>query len=157
MTEEEVINLLRIYKKEQGKLEILKIERRRKEIKYDKLLSEYNIRLSPIYEEGSKSTRSDSNVEIAVINKIEVVDEVLKEIEKIDKEIEILELDLKEINVRLGVLTRVEKEILVARFVDNMTLEEIGCETYYQIRQQTRSARTIKNIIKNALDKIAKM
>ena len=158
MQKEELIELLKTSKEKQGQLKLKENEKRRTEIKLKELEEEeYTIGMSPVYTEGSKGTLNDSKVENIVINKDSRIQELKHKIRQLDKDIELLKLDIEEVNIRLGCLTRFEKEILEDRFVNEMTLEDIGIETVDRLRKQTRSARTIKKIIENSLRKMEKI
>ena len=158
MKKEELIELLKASKEKRGQLRLKENEKRRIEIRISELEEEeYDVGMSPVYSEGSKSTLTGSKVENLVINRNTQIEELKLKIKHLEKEIELLKLDIEDENVRLGCLTYMEKEILIDRFVNEMTLEDIGDDTIRRIRNQTRSARTIKKIIENSLRKMEKI
>lgn len=158
MQKEELIELLKTKKEKEGQLRLKENEKRRTEIKLKELEEEdYAIGMSPVYAEGSKGTKNDSKVENIVMNKDARFQELKLKIKQLDKEIELLRLEIDEVDVRLGCLSRLEKEILEDRFVNEMTLDDIAHETYYRVRRQTRTTKTINRIIENSLQKMAKI
>lgn len=158
MNKNELIELLKTSKEKEGQLRLKENEKRRKEIALQELEEEeYTIGMGPIYAEGSKGTAVNSKIENIVINKDEKIQELKKKIKQLEKEIELLKLDIEEVNVRLGCLSRLEKEILVDRFVNEMALEDIGTETYWKIRKQTRGRKAINKIIEKSLQKMEKI
>jgi len=158
MIKEELVELLKSYKEKKGQLRLKENEKKRTELQIKEIEeAEYQVGMSPVYMEGSKSTNINSKVENIVIDKNTKIEEYKIKIKKLEKEIEVLRLDLEEIDVRLGCLTYLEKEILIDRFVNEMTLEDIGQETYYRIRRQTRTTKTIIRIIENSLQKMSKI
>ena len=158
MNKEEIIELLKEYKNKQGKLELKKLEKRKKELqlKY-KREEEIKTSLTQSYAEGGKTNQVSSKVENSVIKKSEEIETLEKEIEELNKDIEQLEIDVEEVNIRLGSLTYLEKEIITAYYIDGFSAEYIGNNTYYKIKHQTRSERTILRIIENILKKIEKL
>lgn len=157
MKKEEIIDLLKVYKEKQGKLELKKLEKRRKESQLKRKKEETRISLTQSYLEGGKSNKVNSKVENSVVNKSEEIEELEEEIEELTSEIEDLEMVVEEVNIRLGSLTYLEKEIITAYYIDGFSAEYIGNNTYYMIKHQTRSERTILRIIENILKKIEKL
>lgn len=158
MNSNEMIEILKMFKTKEAQLKLKEIDLKKKTIELNKLLEEeYNINITPQYTEGSKGTEINSKVENAVVKKNTKITELEEEIKKLQEEIDILKLDVEEINVRLGTLSYIEKEILTDYYVNETKLEDIGNFTYYRLRQQTRSAKTIKRLIENAVNKLAKI
>lgn len=158
MNKNEIIELLKNYKERQAKLDLKKNEKRRKEIQLERLKEEeYSINITPIYAEGGKGNGTNSKVESAVVNKSSDIEILEKELVNLGREIELLEIDLKDTDIRLGTLTYLEKEVLTDYLINEMTCSEIGNLTIYKIKRQTRSERTIREIIKKALEKLEKI
>lgn len=157
MRKEKIIEMLKKLKEKQGKLNLKKNEKRRKEIELRNKKKELNINITSKYIEGGKSNNIGSIVENAVINKNEKIQELESEIKELEEDIEELELDIEEINIRLGVLSYLEKEVITAYYVDNLSYEYIGNNTYYEIRHQTRSGDAIKKLVKRILEKMEKL
>lgn len=158
MNKNEIVELLKKYKERQAKLDLKRNDRRRKEIQLEILKEEeYKISLTPGYSEGGKGNCINSKVENAVVKKDSDIETLEKEIIDLNREIELLEIDVKEIDIRLGMLTYLEKEILVDYLINEMTYTEIGNITYYRLRQQTRGEKAIRTIIKKALSKLEKI
>ena len=157
MKKEEIIELLKDLKNREANLKLKEIEKKKKEIELNKIKEEYNINITPVYMHGGKANKISSKVENTVINKCTDIEILEKELKEIEENIEILKLELEEINVRLTSLTYIEKEILIDRFVNEMSYDDIGNITYYRIKQQTREYKAIKRIIDNALSKLQKI
>lgn len=158
MNKEEIIKQLRQFKEKQGKLALKRNLRKRKKIELRKRIKEIKIRITQGYSEGSsKTNKIISSVEEAVIEKDEKVKELENEIHELTDDIELLETDIEEVNIRLGSLTYLEKKIITAYYVDNMSYQKIGLDIYYEVKHQTRDRRTIRNIIKKIELKIEKL
>lgn len=153
-----MIEMLKQFKTKDAQLKLKEIDYKKKTIKLNKIKEEeYSINITPKYVEGSKSNEINSKVENAVMKKNTKIIELEEELKKLQEEIDILKLDVEEINVRLGTLSYLEKEILIDYYVNESKPEDIGDFTYYRIRHQTRSAKTIKRLIENAVNKLARI
>lgn len=158
MSKEEIIEQLKQLREKQGRLALKRNLRKRKKIQLRKRKKELRIKITQGYAEGSSNTNKiTSSVEEAVIEKDEKIQELKKDIQELTDEIETLELEVEEVNIRLGSLTYIEKEVVTAYYVDGMSYREIGEETFYHIKHQTRDKRTIKNIIEKANKKMEKL
>lgn len=158
MSKEKIIEQLKQFKEKQAKLDLKRNERRRKKIQLRRIIKELKIKITQGYSEGSsKTNRISSSVEEAVIEKDERVQLLKNEIQELTDDIEILEIDLEEVNIRLGSLNYLEKEIIFAYYVEGLSYKEIGEETYYRVRHQTRDRRTIKQIVKKIENKMEKL
>lgn len=158
MNKNDIIELLKNYKERQAKLDLKRNEKRRKEIQLEKLKEkDFEINIVPNYSEGGKGNGTSSKTENAVVRKDSDIKSLEKELKELEREIELLELDVKDIDIRLGMLTYLEKEILVDYLINEMTYEEIGNLTYYKLRQQTRGEKAIKRIIEKAFSKLEKI
>lgn len=158
MSKDELIDLLKEFKKKEAQLKLKEIERKKKELLLTELEEqEHEINITSTYTEGSKSNEIKSKVESTVVNRDEEINELKDEIKELDKEIDLLKLEVEEINVRLGMLNYIEKEILTDYYVNESKLEDIGNFTYYRLRQQTRGVKAIKRIIEKALKKMVEV
>lgn len=156
MNREEIIETLKRYKEKQGKLELKKLEKRKKEIKLKhKEEEEIKTSITQSYTQGSKTNQVSSKVENSVVKKSEKIEELKKEIKDLEKEIELLEIEVEEVNIRLGSLTYLEKEIITAYYIDEISYKDIGNITYYKIKHQTRSEDTIKRMIAKIIEKLS--
>ena len=154
MSKDEIIELLTKYKVKQGKLDLKKLDKRKKEIELRDKKEEIKINITAKYVEGSKGNKITSTIEEEIIKKDSKIIELEKEISELDKEIEKLEIEVEEVNIRLGTLTFLEKEIITAYYVDKLSYTYIGNTTYYRIKQQTRSEGAIKKMIIKILKKL---
>lgn len=158
MSKEEIIQQLKLFKEKEGKLALKRNLRKRKKIQLRKRIKEIKVKITQGYSEGnSKTNKITSSVEEAVIDKDEKIQELKNEIQELTDDIELLETDIEEVNIRLGSLQYLEKKIMIAYYVDNMSYQEIGLDTYYEVKHQTRDRRTIKNIIKKIEIKMEKL
>lgn len=158
MSKEEIIQQLKLFKEKEGKLALKRNLRKRKKIQLRKRIKEIKVKITQGYSEGSsKTNKITSSVEEAVIDKDEKIQELKNEIQELTDDIELLETDIEEANIRLGSLTYLEKKIITAYYVDNMSYQEIGLETYYEVKHQTRDRRSIRNIIKKIEIKMEKL
>ena len=154
MSKEEIIEQLKQFRDKQGKLALKRNERKRKKIQLRKRIKELKIKITQGY---SKTNKITSSIEEAVIEKDEKIQELKSEIQELTDDIELLETDIEEANIRLGSLTYLEKKIITAYYVDNMSYQEIGLEIYYEVKHQTRDRRSIRNIIKKIEIKMEKL
>lgn len=157
MNKEELIDLLKEYKKNQAKKDLRILEKKRLLKAIGKIDDDYEVSITPIYQEGSKGNQVTSKVENKVVKKDEKVEDIEKRIKDLDEEIEDLDYKLKQIDIRLGSLKRIEKEVITAFYVDEMDPYDIGNDTYYRIKHQTRSEKTIKRMIEKITEKLLKL
>lgn len=158
MTKEKIVEELSLYREKQEKLALKKLEKKRKCIEIKRRKRELRINITPKYTEGGKPVNKiSSTVENTVIEKDERIRKLEEEIATLDTDIALLEIDIKQLDVRLDSLTYLEKEIITAYYVDNMSMKDIGLHTYYKVKHQTRDRRTIKNIIEKIKIKMEKL
>jgi hypothetical protein len=158
MNKEDIIELLKEHKQKEAQLKLKENAKKRKELNLQELKEiGYNPKITPTYSEGGKSNLVNSKVEQDVINLDEKISSLKKEIKELEKEIEILRLDVDEINIRLGALTYLEKELLTDYYINKMSLEDIGNITYYRVKHQTRSESTVKRKIETIIEKMSKI
>ena len=159
MNKEELIKLLKEYKENKARLNI-----RLKELKLAriKLKSCEDIETSLTTSYGiNQDIHSKYKISNKVLQKIEQNDKRKKEL---DKEIEDLEKIVKELRIkvesvedRLEGLKFKERKMLEAYYIEGNTYEDIGNRVYWEIYHQTRTGETIKAIIDEAIEKIAKL
>lgn len=155
---EEIIDQLKKHKETEGKLALARIEKKRKEKILKKKKEELDIKVTPNYSEtGAKTNKISSQVENLVVNKNMEIARLEKEIAELEEKIQILELDVEEANIRLGSLTYLEKEVIEAYYIDGLSMQEIGENTYYKVKRQTRGRKAIKNLIKKIEKKLKKL
>lgn len=158
MTKEQFVLLLKNYKENRTKLKLKLREKenilRKKEMLKDTILTVTN------YEDNSdihsKNIVSDK-VGKQAINNADLEKALQKELEKVEEEIRELSSKVEEVEIRLEVLKKKEKEILVDYYIEGNSYEHIGNITYHNLFGQTRSADCIKKIIQKALVKIAEL
>lgn len=157
MSKEEFIRLLKTYKGKQSKKALRLEERQRLERRIAKIEADYETNMTPIYQEGGRGNQTTSKVENKILTKKEKIEEILEQIKVIDEEIVELDYELKQVDIRLGSLSRLEKEIITAYYIDGMDYDDIGNIIYYNIKHQTRSADTIKRAVKQIVVKLTKL
>jgi len=157
MSKEELIELLKTHKYTTAKkaLNLNDINKLKRDIA--KIEKNYNINITPVYQEGSKSNQVSSKVENVIVKKDMEIIEKEEMIKKLEEENEDLDYVLNQVNIRLGSLTYIEKTVLTARYIDEMEYDYIGNEIFYDIKHQTRGEDAIKKICKKALNKMSKL
>lgn len=157
MNKDELIELLKTHKQTTAKkgLNLNEINKLKRDI--EKIKSDYNTSIVSTYQEGSKSNKVSSKVESAVLKKDERIIEKEEIIKRLEEEIIDLDYELNQVNIRLGSLSRLEKEIITAYYIDEMDYDEIGNDVFYHIKHQTRSRDTIKRTISQIMHKLAKL
>jgi len=155
MTKNELIELLKDYKENKAKLNIVL-----------KDLKSARIRLNNI--DSDTSVTSVLGINQDIHSKNQISNKVLKKIEQNDKTIRDLEEKIKNLEEeakdlrtkvdivedRLEALKYKEKQILIAYYVEGRTAEDIGNKLYFQLFSQTRSDRHIQRIIDKATQKM---
>lgn len=156
MTKEELINLLKDYKENKAKLNI-----RLKELKLARIvlksLKEVDVSLTSIIEING-DIHSKNKISDKVGKQVEENDEKRREkeaeIEQLEEQVRELREKVEAVEDRLGGLKYKERELLYAYYVEGRTAEDIGNRLYFQLFNQTRSARHIQRIIENATEKM---
>ena len=159
MTKEELIKLLKEYKENKAKLNIKLKELKLARIKL-KSDDELDTMLTSAY--GiNQDIHSKNKISNKVLKKIEKNDikknELNKEIEILEKIIKDLRDKVETIDDRLEGLKFKERKMLEAYYIEGNTYEDIGNRVYWEIYHQTRTGETIKAIIDEAIEKIAKL
>ena len=157
MSKEELIELLKKHKEKQSKKALRLEERQRLERRIAKIEADYETNMTPIYQEGGRGNQTTSKVENKILTKKEKIEEIEEQIKRIDEEIIELDYELNQVNIRLGSLSRLEKEIITAYYIDEMDYKTIGVEIYWQIINQTRSERTVARKIEEIMEKMLKL
>jgi len=75
----------------------------------------------------------------------------------IEEDIKKLRKDVEAVDDRLEILTYKEKQLLIARYIEECSYADIGNRVYYQIYSETRSEDTIQRMINRALKKVSKI
>lgn len=157
MSKEELIELLKMHKQMTAKrdLNLNEIDKLRRDIA--KLEKSYEVKITPVYEEGSRSNQMSSKVENAVVRKEIKIIEKEEMIRRLEGENEELDYVLNQVNIRLGSLKRLEKEIITDYYINEMDYKTIGIETYWRVINQTRSERTVARKIDEITEKMLKL
>lgn len=157
MSKEELIELLGSHKEKQSKKVLRLEEKQRLQRRIAKIEADYETSMIPIYQEGGRGNQTTSKVENKILTKKEMIEEIERQIEKIDEEIVDLNYELNQVIIRLGSLSRLEKEIITAYYIDEMDYKTIGVEIYWQMINQTRSERTVARKIEEIMEKMLKL
>lgn len=154
VTREDIIELLKEYKKNKAKIKIKKksLELTKKLLK-DCEKSETKITSS--YGENQE-IYSKNKTRNNVLKIIEENDEkrlqLKKEIETLEKIIKELKEKIDEVENRLIGLKYKEREILVAYYIDGRTAENISRTLYYEMYQRICTPRYIQKVIEKAIN-----
>lgn len=146
-----LIKLLKNYKENKATLNIRLKELKNKRIELKNLVVDTSISGINYNTEGihSKNTISDKTG-----NSIIKTDD--KRI-KLEEDIKKLRKDVEAVDDRLEILTYKEKQLLIARYIEECSYADIGNRVYYQIYSETRSEDTIQRMINRALKKVSKI
>lgn len=157
MSKDELIGLLKNYKQTMARrdLNLSEIDKLNRDIK--KIEGDYCIKITTRYQEGGKSNRVCSDVENSVVKKDIRIIEMEEKIIGLEEENEELNYKLRQVDVRLGSLSRLEKEIMVDYYINEMDYKTIGIETYWKMINQTRSEKTVARKIEEITQKILKL
>ena len=159
MNKEELIKLLKEYKENKARLNIRLKELKLARIKL-KSYDEIDTMLTSAY--GiNQDIHSKNKISNKVLQKIEQNDtrkrELDKEIEELEKIVKDLRDKVEAVDDRLEALKFKERKMLEAYYIEGNTYEDIGNRVYWEIYHQTRTGETIKAIIDEAIEKIAKL
>ena len=152
-----LIKLLKNYKENKATLNIRLKELKNKRIELKNLVVDTSISGINYDTEGihSKNTISDKTGNI-----IKTDDKRIKleeDIAKLEEEIRKLRKDVETVDDRLEILTYKEKQLLIARYIEECSYTDIGNRVYYQLYSETRSEDTIQRMINRALKKVSKI
>lgn len=159
MSKEELINLLKSYKKNKAKLTIKLKELKNKRIKLKycqktetSITSSFGI---------NQDIHSKNKIGNKVLDRIEKNDEIKRnteeEIKELEEEVRTLRENVEAVEDRLEGLKYKEREILVAYYIDGRTYEDIGENLHYKLFQQKRNWETIKKIVEKATKKMIEL
>ena len=140
-----LIKLLKNYKENKATLNIRLKELKNKRIELKNLVVDTSI--SGISDKtGNSVTKVDSK-------RIKLEEDIAK----LEEEIRQLRKDVETVDDRLEMLTYKEKQLLIARYIEECSYADIGNRVYYQIYSETRSEDTIQRMINRALKKVSKI
>ena len=156
MTKSELIELLKSYKENKAKLNIIIKELKLARIKL-KSLEEVDISLSVAY--GlNQDIHSKNKISDKVGRQVEENDtkkkELEEEIKNSEKQVSKLREKVELVEDRLEGLRYKERELLYAYHIEGRTYEDIGNNLYFKLFNQTRDKDTIKKIIDKAAQKM---
>lgn len=152
------IKLLKSYKENKTKLNIKLKELKNlrialKHIEPETNLQGINFDSEGIHSINTISDKTGNSVLKADNKKLEIEEEIAKT----EEEIRQLRKDVETVDDRLEILTYKEKQLLIARYIEECSYVDIGNRVYYQIYNETRSSDAIKRIIEKAMKKITKI
>ena len=152
------IKLLKSYKENKTTLNIRLKELKNKRIELKNLVVDTSISGINYDTEAihSKNTISDKTGN-SIIKTDDKRIKLEEDIKKIEEEIRKLRKDVEAVDDRLEILTYKEKQLLIARYIEECSYADIGNRVYYQIYSETRSEDTIQRMINRALKKVAKI
>lgn len=153
-----LIKLLKNYKENKATLNIRLKELKNKRIELKNLVVDTSISGINYDTEGihSKNTISDKTGN-SIIKTDDKRIKLEEDIKKLEEDIKKLRKDVEAVDDRLEILTYKEKQLLIARYIEECSYADIGNRVYYQIYSETRSEDTIKRIIEKAMKKITKI
>ena len=153
-----LIRLLKNYKENKATLNIRLKELKNKRIELKKLVEETSISGINYNTEGihSKNTISDKTGN-SIIKTDDKRIKLEEDIKKLEEDIKKLRKDVEAVDDRLEILTYKEKQLLIARYIEECSYADIGNRVYYQIYSETRSEDTIQRMINRALKKVSKI
>lgn len=153
-----LIKLLKNYKENKTKLTIKLKELKNLRIALKHIEPETNLRGINYDSEGIHSINTISDRTGNSVTKVDSKRIKLEEdIVKLEEEIRRLRRDVETVDDRLEILTYKEKQLLIARYIEECSYADIGNRVYYQIYSETRSEDTIQRMINRALKKVSKI
>lgn len=156
MTKGELIELLKDYKENKAKLNIILKDLKTARIK---LSNTDRFETSVTSLVGvNQDIHSKNQISNKVLKKVEQNDKHIRDLEEqiksLEEEVRILREKVDIVEDRLEALKYKEKQILIAYYVEGRTAEDIGNKLYFQLFSQTRSDRHIQRIIDKATQKM---
>ena len=153
-----LINLLKNYKENKVKLNIKLKELKNKRIELKNLevditVSGINYDSEGIHTKNAITDKTGNSIAKTDARRIKLEEDITK----LEEEVINIRKDIEIVEDRLEILTYKEKELLIARYIEECSYTDIGNRIYYQIYKETRSADAIKRIIQKALKKIEKI
>ena len=153
-----LIKLLKNYKENKATLNIRLKELKNKRIELKNLVVDTSISEINYDTEGihSKNTISDKTGN-SIIKTDDKRIKLEEDIKKLEEDIKKLRKDVEAVDDRLEILTYKEKQLLIARYIEECSYTDIGNRVYYQLYSETRSEDTIQRMINRALKKVSKI
>lgn len=153
-----LIKLLKNYKENKATLNIRLKELKNKRIELKKLKADASISGINYNTEGihSLNTISDKTGN-SVIKADDKRIKIEEEIKQLEEEVRELRNNVEIVDDRLEILTYKEKQLLIARYIEECSYTDIGNRVYYKMYNETRSEDTIQRMINRALKKAAKI
>lgn len=153
-----LIKLLKSYKENKATLNIRLKELKNKRIELKKLKADASISGINYNTEGihSLNTISDKTGN-SVIKADDKRIKIEEEIKQLEEEVRELRNNVEIVDDRLEILTYKEKQLLIARYIEECSYTDIGNRVYYKMYNETRSEDTIQRMINRALKKAAKI
>lgn len=153
-----LIKLLKNYKENKATLNIRLKELKNKRIELKNLevdtsISGINYDTEGIHSKNTISDKTGNSVTKVDSRRIKLEEDIAK----LEEEIRQLRKDVETVDDRLEILTYKEKQLLIARYIEECSYVDIGNRVYYQIYNETRSSDAIKRIIEKAMKKITKI
>ena len=157
MSKEELIELLGKHKEKEAKKALKQNRIKQLEKEKESSKEDYNTNTTTNFMEGGRGNETTSKVENKVCKKDNREQEIEEEIKTLKQEIEKLDYELDQVNIRLGSLNRLEKEIITARYIDKEDYYYIGNITYYNVRHQTRGEEAIRKMIEKIMNRLTNL
>lgn len=153
-----LINLLRNYKENKVKLKIKLKELKNKRIQLknlevDTTVSGINYNSEGIHTKNAITDKTGNSIAKTDDRRIKLEEDIAK----LEEEVRALRRDVETVDDRLEILTYKEKQLLIARYIEECSYADIGNRIYYQLYSETRSEDTIQRMISRALKKVSKI
>lgn len=153
-----LINLLRNYKENKVKLKIKLKELKNKRIQLknlevDTTVSGINYNSEGIHTKNAITDKTGNSIAKTDDRRIKLEEDIAK----LEEEVRALRRDVETVDDRLEILTYKEKQLLIARYIEECSYADIGNRIYYQLYSETRSEDTIQRMVNRALKKVSKI
>lgn len=153
-----LINLLKNYKENKVKLKIKLKELKNKRIQLknlevDTTVSGINYDNEGIHTKNAITDKTGNSIAKTDDRRIKLEEGIAK----LEEEVRALRRDVETVDDRLEILTYKEKQLLIARYIEECSYADIGNRIYYQLYSETRSEDTIQRMVNRALKKVSKI
>lgn len=153
-----LINLLKNYKENKVKLKIKLKELKNKRIQLknlevDTTVSGINYDNEGIHTKNAITDKTGNSIAKTDARRIKLEEDIAK----LEEEVRALRRDVETVDDRLEILTYKEKQLLIARYIEECSYADIGNRIYYQLYSETRSEDTIQRMVNRALKKVSKI
>lgn len=153
-----LINLLKNYKENKVKLKIKLKELKNKRIQLknlevDTTVSGINYNSEGIHTKNAITDKTGNSIAKTDDRRIKLEEDIAK----LEEEVRALRRDVETVDDRLEILTYKEKQLLIARYIEECSYADIGNRIYYQLYSETRSEDTIQRMVNRALKKVSKI